>query len=175
MPFNAGSTILVSASMSCSWGVAHLTSDCSALFLVLHREGKTSKTHCNTQVFQWKNSLLEEWWTPNKFAILESSVTGGSLNFQVELLHKRVGTCCLLLRFVYVVMEREDWENWPIQGLSSCQKFQQHNTKAVHITSHGVKSRHGILRCTISKWSQHLCRHLVSHPTGSLSISASRN
>jgi hypothetical protein len=44
----------------------------------------------------------------NKFAILESSVAGGSLNFQVELLHRRVGTCCLLLRFVYVVMERED-------------------------------------------------------------------
>jgi hypothetical protein len=111
----------------------------------------------------------------NTFAILKSSVTGGSLNFQVDLLHKRVGTYCLLLRFVYVVMEREDWENWPIQGLSSCQKFQQHNTKTVHITSHGVKSRHGILRCTISKWSQHLCRHLVSHPTVSLSISAIRN
>lgn len=35
MPFKAGSTILASASMSCSWGVAHLTKDCSDLGLEL--------------------------------------------------------------------------------------------------------------------------------------------
>ena len=31
MPFKAGSTILAKASISWSWGVAHLTSDCSDL------------------------------------------------------------------------------------------------------------------------------------------------
>jgi hypothetical protein len=34
-PLSAGSTILSNASMSCSWGVAHRTSDCSDLGLEL--------------------------------------------------------------------------------------------------------------------------------------------
>jgi hypothetical protein len=34
-PLSAGSTMLSNASMSCSWGVAHRTSDCSDLGLEL--------------------------------------------------------------------------------------------------------------------------------------------
>ena len=36
MPFRAGSTIFANASISWSWGVAHLTSDCSDLTLELN-------------------------------------------------------------------------------------------------------------------------------------------
>lgn len=40
IPFNAGSTILASASISWSWGVAHLTRDCSDLSLELQWSSK---------------------------------------------------------------------------------------------------------------------------------------
>ena len=36
MPFKEGSTIFAKASISWSWGVAHLTSDCSVLTLELN-------------------------------------------------------------------------------------------------------------------------------------------
>ena len=36
IPLRAESTILAKASISCSWGVAHLTSDCSDLTLELN-------------------------------------------------------------------------------------------------------------------------------------------
>jgi hypothetical protein len=36
MPFREGSTIFARASISWSWGVAHLTSDCSDLALELN-------------------------------------------------------------------------------------------------------------------------------------------
>jgi hypothetical protein len=59
IPFNAGSTILASASMSCSCGVAHLTSDCSALGLVLQRKEKTFTI--KKSVFEWMINPPKEW------------------------------------------------------------------------------------------------------------------
>jgi hypothetical protein len=67
IPFNAGSTILASASMSCSCGVAHLTSDCSALGLVLQRKEET--IYNKKSVFEWMINPPKEWDSPKNSSI----------------------------------------------------------------------------------------------------------
>lgn len=58
--------------------------------------------------------------------------------------------------------------NWvPVQGLASCQKLKHDHSKAVHIRFHSIQAGHRKLWGAVSKWSQHLCRHLVQPAFGS--------
>lgn len=55
MPFKAGSTILAKASISCNWGVAHLTSDCSDLTLELKVQKQTDISSVDIDNTCWLN------------------------------------------------------------------------------------------------------------------------
>ncbi len=80
IPFNAGSTILASASMSCSCGVAHLTSDCSALgrelnkktqILLRQSSQKTSKNQPSSAQIS-HNHLKQAQVMPSKALLCQS-------------------------------------------------------------------------------------------------------
>lgn len=55
IPFKVGSTIFAKASISCSWGVAHLTSDCSDLTLELNKMKRMGEI---TQIYQQEMEMI---------------------------------------------------------------------------------------------------------------------
>ena len=73
MPFKAGSTILASASMSCSWGVAHLTKDCSDLGLELM---KVKDAQTNNGGISVKSSTLGHITKKPGARLLTASLAG---------------------------------------------------------------------------------------------------
>lgn len=108
MPLSEGSTILANKSISWSWGVAHLTSDCSDLTLELHI------------YFLKKKKLLQfKKWLRVFFNWLR---------------------VCL-----------------PVEWLSTSQKLQHYDSKAINITFCSINTRQCKFRGTITKWTHCLC------------------